>query len=174
MHYLTPWMSILISLAVAIVTMILVQFFMVPWQKRKILEKESFENMNMPPTISTIETGKPTVVNSLTTSSNSIEPIVKLDEKEEEKRVNLLFHFIQILAAIFGSFTHGGNDVANAIGPLITVWLIYTKGEVGTKAESPIPILAYGGLGIVFGLWILGKRVIETVGFNLTTITPAT
>lgn len=176
MHHLKPWMSILISIAVGIVTMILVQFFMVPSQRRKVLKLEPYTHTTMPSTISSIENGKNSsiVVNSMSSSTNSIEPIMKIDEKEEEKRVNLLFHFIQILAAIFSSFAHGGNDVANAIGPLITVWLVYTEGHVGTKAETPIYILAYGGIGIVFGLWIFGRRVIETVGTNLTKITPAT
>jgi solute carrier family 20 (sodium-dependent phosphate transporter) len=172
MQNLKVWMSITISIAVGVITMILVQFFMVPWQKRKVLAEEPYKNTHQ--TISSIENGmkdSTIVVNSMT---SSIDPIVQFDEKEEEKRVNLLFHFLQILAAIFSSFAHGGNDVANAIGPLITIWLIYTEGTVGNKAESPILILAYGGLGIVFGLWILGRRVIETVGFNLTKITPAT
>ena len=109
----------------------------------------------------------------MTTSANSVTPIVH-DAKDDETRVNLLFHFVQILAAIFSSFAHGGNDVANAIGPLITIWLVYTHGQASTKAETPLYLLAYGGLGIVVGLWFLGRRVVETVGFNLTKLTPAT
>lgn len=172
-------MSLLISVAVAVITMILVHFLMAPWQKRKILEKAPYSNTHdiKPTTMSSIENGSKNstfTINSVTASSDSVSPIVKQDAKEEENRVNLLFHFIQILAAIFSSFAHGGNDVANAIGPLITIWLIYTEGSVGTKAETPILLLAYGGLGIVVGLWLLGKRVIETVGFNLTKITAAT
>jgi len=176
MHHLKVWMSILISIAVGLITMALVQIFMVPRQRRKVLLLEPYINQPMPSSVSSIENGKNSsiIVNSMSSSTNSMEPIMKMDEKEEEKRVNLLFHFIQILAAIFSSFAHGGNDVANAIGPLITVWLVYTHGSVGSKAETPIYILAYGGFGIVFGLWIFGRRVIETVGTNLTKITPAT
>jgi sodium-dependent phosphate transporter len=57
---------------------------------------------------------------------------------------------------------------------LITIWLIYSNGEIGSTVSTPIWLLAFGGVGIVLGLWLLGRRVIETVGFNLTKITPAT
>lgn len=63
---------------------------------------------------------------------------------------------------------------SNAIGPLIAIWLIYTEGTTGSTSESPILLLLYGGVGIVLGCWVFGKRVIETVGTNLTKITPAT
>uniref|UniRef100_A0A6P7GI69 SET domain-containing protein SmydA-8-like n=1 Tax=Diabrotica virgifera virgifera TaxID=50390 RepID=A0A6P7GI69_DIAVI len=62
----------------------------------------------------------------------------------------------------------------NAIGPLITLWLIYSEGSVQQKAETPLLILLYGGFGISVGLWLWGRRVIETIGEDLTTITPST
>lgn len=177
MHHLKIWMSISISVAVALLTMALIHFTVAPWQEKKILTKQPYHQTSDPiQIISSLEKGEQPAmtVNVMTNSTNSIAPIVRPDEKEEENRVNLLFHFVQILAAIFSSFAHGGNDVANAIGPLITIWIVYTTGDVASKAETPIPLLAYGGFGIVFGLWFLGRRVIETVGFNLTKITSAT
>ena len=149
-------MSLTISAVVALVVMMVVQFLVVPRQKKKILNEH--------PYTSTI----------VVYHDDALPMTGEVGAKEEEERVNLLFHFIQILAAIFSSFAHGGNDVANAIGPLITIWLIYTQGSVSSKADTPIILLLYGGVGIVAGLWFLGRRVIETVGFNLTKITPAT
>lgn len=84
-----------------------------------------------------------------------------------------LFSNLQILTAIFGAFAHGGNDVSNAIGPLISVWLIATTGSIAEKADSPMWILLYGGVGISIGLWVLGRRVIKTMGEDLTKITPS-
>jgi solute carrier family 20 (sodium-dependent phosphate transporter) len=63
---------------------------------------------------------------------------------------------------------------SNAIGPLIAIWMIYTEGSVLQKSETPILLLFYGSIGIVVGLWCFGKRVIETIGTDLTKITPAT
>lgn len=93
---------------------------------------------------------------------------------EETQEISMLFSFLQILTATFGSFAHGGNDVSNAIGPLIALYMIYREGSVMQKAESPIYILIYGGIGISVGLWLWGRRVIETIGNDLTKITSST
>lgn len=63
---------------------------------------------------------------------------------------------------------------SNAIGPLIALWMIYTEGSVLQKSETPVLLLVFGGIGISLGLWLWGRRVIETVGNDLTKITPST
>ncbi|XP_053434176.1 sodium-dependent phosphate transporter 2 isoform X2 [Nycticebus coucang] len=98
------------------------------------------------------------------------------EEEKEEKdtaEVHLLFHFLQVLTACFGSFAHGGNDVSNAIGPLVALWLIYEQGAVMQEAATPVWLLFYGGVGICMGLWVWGRRVIQTMGKDLTPITPS-
>ncbi|XP_016814916.2 sodium-dependent phosphate transporter 2 isoform X4 [Pan troglodytes] len=98
------------------------------------------------------------------------------EEEKEEKdapEVHLLFHFLQVLTACFGSFAHGGNDVSNAIGPLVALWLIYKQGGVMQEAATPVWLLFYGGVGICTGLWVWGRRVIQTMGKDLTPITPS-
>ncbi|XP_047449016.1 sodium-dependent phosphate transporter 1-A [Mugil cephalus] len=96
------------------------------------------------------------------------------DELEvDQPEVSLLFQFLQILTACFGSFAHGGNDVSNAIGPLVALWLLYESGSVVSNTPTPIWLLLYGGVGICAGLWVWGRRVIQTLGKDLTPITPS-
>ncbi|XP_025990312.1 sodium-dependent phosphate transporter 1-A [Solenopsis invicta] len=97
-----------------------------------------------------------------------------IEDDEEQPEVSRLFAFLQVLTATFGSFAHGGNDVSNAIGPLIGLWAVYAEGSARQEAETPIPILLYGGLGISTGLWVWGRRVIRTLGQDLARITPIT
>ncbi|XP_029161276.1 sodium-dependent phosphate transporter 2 [Nylanderia fulva] len=93
---------------------------------------------------------------------------------EEQPEVSRLFAFLQVLTAAFGSFAHGGNDVSNAIGPLIALWAVYAEGSAKQEAETSMLILLYGGLGISTGLWVWGRRVIRTLGQDLARITPMT
>ncbi|KAK2546111.1 Slc20a2 [Columba livia] len=102
-----------------------------------------------------------------------VDPVEEDKEEKDTSQVHLLFHFLQILTACFGSFAHGGNDVSNAIGPLVALWLIYEQGGVMQEASTPVWLLFYGGVGICVGLWVWGRRVIQTMGKDLTPITPS-
>uniref|UniRef100_A0A7N6FDP5 Phosphate transporter n=1 Tax=Anabas testudineus TaxID=64144 RepID=A0A7N6FDP5_ANATE len=110
--------------------------------------------------------------------SVNLETDKNLDLEEDELEVDqpavsILFQFLQILTACFGSFAHGGNDVSNAIGPLVALWLLYESGSVVSTSPTPIWLLLYGGVGICAGLWVWGRRVIQTLGKDLTPITPS-
>ena len=97
----------------------------------------------------------------------------KIETKENQPEVRQVFGVLQILTACFGAFAHGGNDVSNAIGPLIALWLIFSEGEVKQESDTPILILFYGGLGIICGLWLWGRRVMKTMGQDITNLTPS-
>jgi PiT family inorganic phosphate transporter len=88
------------------------------------------------------------------------------------KIVERAFAWLQIITACFMAFAHGSNDVANAIGPAAAVVSVVKEGVVATKSVVPFWLLGIGGIGIVVGLATMGKRVIETVGKNITEVTP--
>ncbi len=91
----------------------------------------------------------------------------------EYRKVEGLFIFLQILTASFMAFSHGANDVANAIGPIGTIIDYLKTGKILTTSSTPSWVLALGGVGIVVGLATWGWRVIATVGEKITDLTPS-
>jgi len=94
-------------------------------------------------------------------------------EDENHPEANKLFSFLQILSACFGGFAHGGNDVSNSVAPIVGIWLIYWTGTANSEADSPMWLMAFGAAGMCIGLWVLGHRVIYTVGEGLTSLNPS-
>lgn len=82
--------------------------------------------------------------------------------------VEKIFKKAQVVTSCYVSFSHGANDVANAVGPLALMYIIITTGSVKGTIEIPKYILALGGIGISFGVAILGYRVMKTVGQDIT------
>lgn len=80
----------------------------------------------------------------------------------------------QVLSACFVAFAHGSNDVGNAIAPLATIQFIQRTETVPTDDFAvPFWILALGGVGLVTGLAVLGKRVITTIGEGIIPLQPS-
>ena len=90
------------------------------------------------------------------------------------ENVEAIFGILMIFTACSMAFAHGSNDVANAIGPLAAVNSIIESGGVVIKSSAiPVWILLLGGAGIVAGLASYGYRVIQTIGSNITELTPS-
>jgi len=103
---------------------------------------------------------------------------VKIDPKADKKmhfaNVEKIFAVLMIVTACAMAFAHGSNDVANAIGPLAAVVsIVGHQGEIVSKAELAWWILPLGGIGIVLGLAIFGRRVMATIGTGITHLTPS-
>ena len=79
---------------------------------------------------------------------------------------------LQVLAASFKSFSHGANDVANAIGPVAAIVVVLQTGQVAQGLSVPLWLLLAGGVGIAIGAYFWGRGVMETVGEKITAITP--
>ncbi len=96
-----------------------------------------------------------------------------LDLREQLHQVEKVFAVLVVMTACSVAFSHGANDVANAIGPLAAIVDIVQSGEVTQEVGVPLWILALGGGGIVIGLSTFGYRVMRTVGSDITEITPS-
>ncbi|MFZ0448985.1 MAG: inorganic phosphate transporter [Desulfatiglandaceae bacterium] len=83
-----------------------------------------------------------------------------------------LFAQLQVLTACYVAFAHGANDVANAVGPLAAIFSVVTTKAVALKVEVPIWMLLGGGIAVGGGLLAFGTRVMETIGKNITELTP--
>ena len=96
----------------------------------------------------------------------------KFDKNTEES-----FKFLQIFTAIFDSFSHGANDVANAIGPFAAIYTIYQNSgmisEDSSLDSASYWILAIGGFGMIVGLAVYGYKIIRAIGVKMCTITPS-
>ncbi len=86
-------------------------------------------------------------------------------------RVERVFGVLMIVTACAMAFAHGSNDVANAIGPVAAVVSVVSTGEVMSKAPVPSWVLLLGAVGIVVGLATFGRRVMATVGTQITELT---
>ena len=96
------------------------------------------------------------------------------DIRSQLASVEKVFAVLMIVTACSMAFAHGSNDVANAIGPLAAVVSVVKSGGVITKTSALAWwILPLGGLGIIAGLAIMGRRVIATIGKGITKLTPS-
>ena len=111
------------------------------------------------------------------TNNSQLKTITDIHNNAEKFDVKLeeIFKYLQVFSAICGSFSHGANDVANAVGPFFTIYLIYTSDNKITKkvdmGDDAYWILSLGGLGISIGLLLYGKKIINALGTKLCKIT---
>lgn len=87
---------------------------------------------------------------------------------KDYEMVENVFKRLQIMTSCYVSFSHGANDVANAVGPIAVIYWVIKTGAISSKVEVPIWILILGGFGISLGVLLLGYRVMKTIGGDIT------
>ncbi|MBZ4038847.1 inorganic phosphate transporter [Novilysobacter selenitireducens] len=95
------------------------------------------------------------------------------DRKFRFATVERIFGVLMVITACSMAFAHGSNDVANAVGPVSAVISVATTGLVEGKSAISPWVLLLGGGGIVLGLATYGRKVMQTVGTQITALTPS-
>ena len=126
------------------------------------------------------------LANDLNTNKNTLniknnaefENIMRIHTEAEvfDKKTEYSFHYLQIFTDICDSFSHGANDVANAIGPFAAIWTIYNSDDFNSKNDMESDaywILGLGGIGIALGLFLYGYKITHAIGTKLIKVTPS-
>lgn len=112
------------------------------------------------------------------TNEKELNRIISLHEDAEkfDEKTEYTFRYLQIFTAICDSFSHGANDVANAIGPFAAMWAIHNSTDLSKKNDMDSDaywILGLGGIGIALGLFLYGYKITHAIGTKLCKITPS-
>ncbi len=88
--------------------------------------------------------------------------------------VERLFSLLMAFTACAMVFAHGSNDVAVAVGPIAAIINIAQSNDhIIHGGHLPFEIILLGICGVLTGLFMYGRKVIETVGRGITTLTPS-
>ena len=90
-----------------------------------------------------------------------------------DNRIEFLYSLLQAITAGTMSFAHGANDIANATGPLATVYLVWKSNTVASKADVPVWVLCYAAAALVIGCWTYGYRIMANLGNKLILQSPS-
>ncbi len=98
----------------------------------------------------------------LAVSKTILPQATSLDKIERLERI---FGWLLLVVVVITALSRGGNDVSKAVGILTMVF--------------PDPalwswFLLLGGIGMAIGLFLIGRRVVATVGMEVTELRPST
>lgn len=90
------------------------------------------------------------------------------------KSTFLMFSWLQVFSAAAFAFSHGSNDISNAVGPFAAILdALAHNSTISSNEHVNAVVMICFGIALVSGLWFVGKEVILTVGTHLTQMHPA-
>lgn len=93
---------------------------------------------------------------------------------EVSRATYILFSWMQVVTASGFAFSHGSNDIANAIGPFTAIIdVLKNRGIINGIVPVPTVAMIAFGVALIAGLWFIGREVITTVGTHLAEMSPA-
>ncbi len=93
------------------------------------------------------------------------------EEEGTTEDVERIYRTMQIGTSSYVALSQGANDVANAMGPVVALYVLARYHLMPEDPAVPMWILAMGGIGIAIGVAALGYKVMATVGEKITTLT---
>ncbi len=102
-------------------------------------------------------------------------PVIRRQSVGLENRnrsLKILFGIPLVVSAALLSFAHGANDVANAVGPLAAIVQASQDGNFTAAVSIPLWVMIIGAMGISFGLFLFGPKLIRMVGSQITKLNP--
>lgn len=90
---------------------------------------------------------------------------------EQMQRLERAFGWLLIIMVVITSLSRGGNDVSKAVGILVMA----TPDPLQSTFGIPLIrwFLILGGVGMATGLFVIGRRVVATVGMEVTALKPS-
>ena len=97
----------------------------------------------------------------------------QLTSKPLDMATFIIFSWMQVFTAAAFAFSHGSNDIANAVGPFAAVLDVLHYNAIVAETQVPPFLMLTAGVALISGLWFIGRNVIHTVGTGLTKMHPA-
>lgn len=92
---------------------------------------------------------------------------------EQIDKVEKGFGALTVFTACAMAFSHGGNDISNALGPIAAIVDLVNHGKIISSEPLNYSIVVMAAVCVVLGLAMYGYRIMNTVGCDITHLTPS-
>ena len=96
-----------------------------------------------------------------------------LNYSDQIREVEKGFGALTVFTACAMAFSHGGNDISNALGPVAAIMDIVEYGHIVEDRVIPYSLVILGASCVILGLATYGYRIMQTVGSHITQLTPS-